>query len=295
VFPASEGTVNEEELAKVLGAIAHAGRALVDFDNVRCTVDGAPLLAALTTVEQQEFRILGQSRDALLVWRAVVCIGGNNLAIGDEMSRRALLARLEPDDERHELRADLPREKGGYLHPRLREWVAAERPRLVVAALTVLRAWYLAGRPKGGARTKASFEEWSDVIPHALLWAGGPDASACVPSQGAEDEDPSKAALRALLTVWGRFCGPDGMTARTLVANLYPDGRRPKAGEGPPDEALDAARDAIEHLTRHRGGDRAPSAGKLGPALKSFKGTKLGGKCLIACGKTGGSVRWRTK
>ena len=295
VFPASEGAVNEEELAKVLGAIAAAGRSLVDFDNVRCTVDGAPLLAALTTVEQQEFRILGQSRDALLVWRAVVCIGGNNLAIGDEMSRRALLARIEPEDERHELRADLPREKGGYLHPRLREWVAAERPRLVAAALTVLRAWFLAGRPKMGAKTKASFEEWSDVIPHAILWAGGPDVGACSPSQAAEDEDPLKAALRALLDGWGRFCGPEGMTARALVANLYPDGKRPKPGDGPPDEQLDAARDAVEFLTQHRGGERAPSAAKLGPMLKSFKGTKLGGKCLVAVGKTGGSVRWRTK
>lgn len=295
VFPASEGSVNEEELAKVLGSIAAAGRSLVDFDNVRCTVDGAPLLAALTTVEQQEFRILGQSRDALLVWRAVVCIGGNNLAIGDEMSRRALLARIEPEDERHELRADLPREKGGYLHPRLREWVAAERPRLVAAALTVLRAWFAAGRPKMGAKTKASFEEWSDIIPHVILWAGGPDVGACSPSQAAEDEDPGKTALRALLAAWGRLAPPEGMTARAMIDALYPGGRRPRTEDGPPDEQLDAARDAIESLTRHRNSNTAPSSALLGAKLKSFKGTKLGGRCLVPGTKSHSAVRWRTK
>ncbi len=291
-FPAKEGRVNEEELAKVLGAVALGGRPLLDFDNVRCVVDGAPLLAALTTIEEQEFRVLGESRDALMIWRAVVCMGGNNLAIGDEMARRSLLARCEPPDEHHERRADLPHEKGGYRHARLREWVASNRARLVVAALTLLRAWFAAKRPRMGSGTKASFEEWSDIIPHVILWAGGPDVTLCLPSTEEADEDPGKAALRALIAIWHRLEGPDGMTCRQLVDYLYPDGKRPLPG-GPPDAALDAAREAVEEITSHRMGDKAPSSRLLGNRLMRFKGTKLQGKCLRPSGKTGGSVRWK--
>lgn len=294
VFPATQGRVNEEELAKVLGALALSGRSMVDFDNVRCPIDGAPLLAALTTIEEQEFRVLGESRDALMSWIAVVCMGGNNLAIGDEMSRRCLVARAEPPDERHELRADLTREQGGYMHPRLRAWVAEHRARLVVAALTVLAGWFAAGRPKQAIGTKASFEEWSDIVPHAIIWAGGPDVTLCVSSVEEADEDPYKGALRSLLAIWGRLEGPDGMTARWLIELLYPSGKRPLPGDGPPDEACDAARDAIEFLVKHRSGDRnAPSADSFGRRLSRFKGTKLNGKCLKSTGKTHGVIRWK--
>ena len=291
VFPASMGRVNEEELAKVISAIALSGKPMVDFDNVRCVIDGASLLAALTTIEEQEFRVLGETRDALMVWRAVVSIGGNNLAVGDEMSRRCLVARAEPPDERHELRADLPSDKGGYRHPRLRDWVSVERARLVVAALTMLRAWFAAGRPKGTSGTKASFEEWSDIIPHVIAWCGGPDVGQCLPGSDVADEDPSKAALRSLLNVWSLYEGSDGMTCRQLVAHLYPDGKRPQGGA--PDERGDAAREGVEELTQHRNGEKAPSSTVLGKALSRFKGTKLQGKCLRPVGKSGGSVRWK--
>lgn len=291
-FPAKEGRVNEDELSKILGAIAIAGRPLVDFDNVRCTVDGAPLLAALTTIEEQEFRVLGESRDALMVWRAVVCIGGNNLAIGDEMSRRCLLARAEPPEERHELRADLPREKGGYLHPRLRSWVAKERPRLAVAGLVLLRAWYAAGCPRQEVATKASFEEWSDIIPHALMWAGAADVTLCRPDTSDADEDPLKGALRTVLASWPRLQGADGVTASQVVRTLYPGGKRPQPSDGPPD-GFEDLRDAIETLTEHRVPGRAPGASALGYKLKAFKGTKLAGKCLVTAGVSGGSARWK--
>ncbi len=59
-----------------------------------------------------------------------------------------------------------------------------ERPRLVRAALTLLRAWVVAGRPDMGLPLWGSFEEWSRVVPAALVFADRPEipassASAC--------------------------------------------------------------------------------------------------------------------
>lgn len=296
-FPSEGGRVDEAELAKVLGAVALSGSPIIDFDNVRVAVDGAPLLLAITTQDEGEFRVLGESRDVKAAWRAITLIGGNNLAIGDEMSRRCLIARLEPD-ERPELRADLPSEQGGFTHPRLREWVTEQRAHLLRAGLTLLRAWFVAGRPRQATKTKASFEAWSDIIPHAILWAGGPDIRQFEPATSEDDEPPEKAALRTVLTLWPRLEGPSGSTVAHAVRTLYPGNRRPSwrsdadYSVGEKNDGLDELRDALEVLAPpRRHGD--PPGGRLGEVFRGFKGTKIGGKFLKALGKTGGKVRWK--
>ena len=48
------------------------------------------------------------------------------------------------------------------------------RPALVVAALTILRAYHVAGRPQK-PNPLGSFEAWSDLVRGALMWLGAAD------------------------------------------------------------------------------------------------------------------------
>ena len=140
-------------------------------------------------------------------WRTVILATGNNVSLRGDTSRRALVSRLESPLERPEDRKD-------FRHPDLLEWVRAERPRLVTAALTVLRAHVVAGRPLTVHRM-GSFEAWSSVIPSAIVWAGGPDATKAAP---APEADAEVSALGDMLAAWP--AGLKTTTADLLGGNL---------------------------------------------------------------------------
>jgi putative DNA primase/helicase len=88
------------------------------------------------------------------------------LVIGGDMTRRALRGALDPGCERPELRVfdvenPLDRAK-------------RERAAFVRDALTVLRAYIIAGRPDP-VPALGSFAEWSKLVPSALVWLGLPN------------------------------------------------------------------------------------------------------------------------
>ncbi len=92
---------------------------------------------------------------------------GNNLAFEGDMTRRAVMCRMD---------AGIENPEGRSFDVDLKAWVPAHRVRLVAAGLTILRAFVCAGRP--GLKRLApfgSFEEWSDLIRGALVWLGEPD------------------------------------------------------------------------------------------------------------------------
>jgi putative DNA primase/helicase len=93
---------------------------------------------------------------------------GNNMSLSRELARRAVWIRLEPEQERPELRSD-------FRHPDLLRWVRAERGRLIVACLTLARAWVIKGRPRGSevlGTTFGSYPSWLDIIGGVLAVAG---------------------------------------------------------------------------------------------------------------------------
>ena len=68
-----------------------------------------------------------------------------------------------------------PEERTGSRHPDLLAWVRQERPRLTVAAMTILRGYCVAGRPDMGLTPWRSFEGWSDLVRQSIVWCGLPD------------------------------------------------------------------------------------------------------------------------
>ena len=91
-----------------------------------------------------------------------------------------------------------PEAREDFKHPNLRAWVKEARARLVVAALTLLRAYFVAGMPEP-VKTIGSFESWAKLVPSAIRWAGGSDVTEC---RVTDDAEPEKDMLRELLAAW---------------------------------------------------------------------------------------------
>lgn len=266
----------DEELEKILGAYALRGALLVSFDNVVTAFGGGPLDRCLTAGGTVELRVLGKSEVPSLPWRAIVLATGNNVELRGDTARRVLVARLETDIEN-------PEDRTGFKHYPLLPWVEKERPALVVAALTILRAYVVAGRPDVGVKSWGSFEAFSSLIPSALVFAGATDPSTARPSNDIARE-PEKAALATILTELPRFIhGGSGVTVRELIETLYPPERL--KGQAPPDGNGDM-RDAIESLVNVQPG-KPPNGQHLGKAFQRFKGRVVSGKKLVLSGADG--------
>jgi len=85
----------------------------------------------------------------------------------------------------------------------------------VVAALTILRAYHVAGRPKMPTNPLGSFEIWSRWVRDALIWLGEPDP--CKTMDRARAEDPRMQELGAVLSHWNTVIGQDAVTVKQLI------------------------------------------------------------------------------
>jgi hypothetical protein len=154
---------DEDEMGKVITSAVHpdhAARGLL-FDNCEGLV-ASKSLAALITGETYTGRILGSSRLLLDVpARIFVGVTGSNLELDVDLGRRFLCCRLDPDCEVAFTRAF-------DFDPVDR--VLEERPRIVAAILTLVRASQLAERPQ--AAPFGSFAAWDGIVRRALLFAG---------------------------------------------------------------------------------------------------------------------------
>ena len=131
----------DAELRKTITAIAIEGLSGVLIDNVDRGF-GSSALAAAITAELWSDRLLGTNSTVRLPLRAVWFATGNGLTFRGDLGRRIIPIDLDagvehPEDRRFEV-------------PDLLAWTREHRPALIVAALTVLRAYHVAGRPAHG-------------------------------------------------------------------------------------------------------------------------------------------------
>ena len=89
------------------------------------------------------------------------------------MRDKALGRRVVPIDL--DSKMERPEDRKDFKHPDLLPWVTSQRARLVAAALTVLRAYHVAGRPSHGEPAMGSFEAWDAIVRGAVVWSYGTD------------------------------------------------------------------------------------------------------------------------
>jgi hypothetical protein len=216
------------EAAKVKLALALAAVPIVHFDNLTegGFYGGGVIDSALTTTVASD-RILGQSRDSGNVpLRPVWTLSGNNVSPRSDSDRRWLPCNLVTTLEK-------PYERSDIQEKDLKGHVREHRAGLIRAALVILKAHAVAGRP--GVRDKqgapmpwlGSYEEWDRVVRGAVWYATGND---CLETQRRATADkPDRLDKAALLSGWLEIDpGGKGMTIEEVLKavadkpDLYP-------------------------------------------------------------------------
>lgn len=108
------------------------------------------------------------------------------------MTRRCISINLNPEVEIPAART--------FKRPNLIAEVLQERERYVSAAITIVRAWIAAEKPRAKCKSLAGFGDWSDLCRHSLLWLGCADPAASIFE--AIKEDPDREQLGRLLIAW---------------------------------------------------------------------------------------------
>ncbi|HRF44993.1 MAG TPA: hypothetical protein PLD30_12295 [Candidatus Competibacteraceae bacterium] len=210
-------TPDPDEQRKRILTILMSGYQVVNLDNLEVPLEGEALCTALTS-ETFSDRILGTQRQATaptcVTWMAT----GNNLIARGDMTRRVIYCALDPKCERPEER---------HFEKDLYQWIPNNRPALVVAVLTFLRAYVAAGRPSQKLTPFGGFDDWSSLIRCALVWLGEEDP---LLSRAREEDDPIRNRLRLLILAWFHTFKSIPSTTTELVlqanATLLDDMRR---------------------------------------------------------------------
>jgi putative DNA primase/helicase len=263
--PVIAATSSGDELEKRLVASLLAGDGLILLDNFNGTLR-SDLLSQAVTEGVLRIRPLGTSEQTEIVSDAMWVANGNGLTIGGDLSRRALRCILDPRLERPELRH--------FLGDPVRE-AQANRSKMVGAALTIMRAFIMAGNP--GAENLppwAGFERWSELVRGALVWLGLPDPLES--AEGLQADDPDREILAELLASWVSTLGTSETTARELLAYTTDTSTR--------------LREVVSEIVgdAHGGGSV-----RLGRWLTANSNRVVDGLRLEKAGTSGGSIRWR--
>jgi hypothetical protein len=263
---------DDEEARKKITSIALSAEPHVLVDNVTGSFGSSAIDAALTATTWSD-RILGKSQMTGAVPLATIWfVTGNNMVFVGDTPRRTLPIRLESNLEK-------PEEREGFRHPNLLAWVRKERGRLAVAALTILKGYISAGRPDQKLKSWGSFEEWSRLVRHAVVWCGLEDPGATRP-EFVEASDSRAQQLRLLLAGWDQ-ADPKrhGMTAEQAV------NRATEAG-------CELLREVFAHLGTP---DKPVSSRSLGMKLHHFKGRVCAGRRFVRFDDTSRGAIWKVE
>ena len=100
----------------------------------------------------------------------------------------------------------------------MHHYIPAHRADLVVAGLTVLRAYHVAGRPDMDLTVFGRFEEWSDWVRSSLVWLGHSDP--CITRSRVEANDPVRAELTTLLSALEQHFGTNAFRVSDVLAEV---------------------------------------------------------------------------
>lgn len=264
------GDSDGEEERKRLMSVLMQGDPVVVIDNVDRPLGGARMCSIMTQETWQD-RVLGGNDQGHVSTRTLWLANGNNLEFREDMSRRAILCTMDAGVERPaerkfdmDLKVEVPRRRG----------------ELVPAALTVLRAFVVAGRPGLDRLTPfGSFEDWSDLVRGALVWAGEPDPCKTLADVAAVDS--VREELAALIEAWAAAVDVGRVVTAGELLSLASE----RAAEGPGRDGLMLA---LEAACPRRISPKAIAA-----HLKRVKGKVVGGRRIVSFSSGNNSLAYR--
>jgi hypothetical protein len=257
---------DDGETEKRLASVLLAGDAVVAIDNVDAPL-GGDILCQMLTQPSIRIRILGRSETPELSTNALVTATGQNLLLLGDMTRRGLPCRLDPGCERPELRVF---EKDPLVEAK------KQRGELVAAALTVMRAYIVAGMP-AQATPLGSFGDWSRLVRNSLLWLG--EADPCATMDYARAMDPKLDAIRNVFAAWSRTFGTAKLTVSDIIHAATAAG--------------DTARPLYDALAAVAGAGGVLNPNRLGRWLAQQQGRIVSGQRVVRDGERHRVVLWR--
>jgi putative DNA primase/helicase len=248
---------NSEEVEKRLNGEIEKGLSFFSIDNITGPLGGDSLCQAVER-RSYSYRILKSTemRTRKNIWTLFAT--GNNLRVRDDMTRRTLLIRMDA-------KVELPEKRRFASNPFLR--AQQNRGRYIAAALTIVRAYMVAGRPGLLPGIGDPFSQWSDNVRSPLVWLGKTDPVETMDE--ARRNDPNRQTRVAMLqAIFNAYHGKP-RTAAQMVKDakagmlIPPDG---KLLDGVVSKLAETLRDAIivyadaqlnaQHLGRKFGIDR---------------------------------------
>jgi hypothetical protein len=258
----------KEILSKLRGAPAVAL-----IDNVVAKF-GGPNMATLITGRAFEDRSLGHLKTLSAPNDTAWIITGNRITLAPDMARRCLNIRLQANEEKPHLR-------DGFRHPNLMAHAREHRGELLSDALTILKAYTLAGTPDLELAPWGSFEEWSRIVRGALVWCALPDPGSTRHELDDEGEDEVTEHVR-LVEGWFELqiemASEDGMTVKEALAFL-----------GRPLSAAPLLRNVLGGMKR---GKAEADPLLIARRLREAKDRNVGGKMLRSKGNPKEALRW---
>lgn len=256
----SQADSPEEEKKRVLSLLLD-GTQCICIDNVERQL-GSDALCTILTEESWQERILRENQIATVDTKAVFMATGNNLSLNGDLTTRALVCTLDPGVER-------PEERRFRLN--LREYVPEHRGELVVAGLTILKAYIEAGKPKMDIPEFGRFEEWSALVRSALVWLGLPDP--CASRAEIESKDPVRERLVSFMLEWKAKFPSSAVTVNDAI------------------KAASTDKEDIYELMLDIAGERGDriSVTRLGKFMKKFQDRVENNMKIVCAGKARGN------
>ncbi len=228
-------------------------------------------------------RVLGSSLTLEAPMNTLWVTAGNNVSLGPDTARRCLSIRLEPLCER-------PEDRDNFTIPDLMGYTQKHQAELAASALTILRAFHVAGRPSSGLKPWGSFEAWTRLIRDCVYWiTEGVDCD--TRPALAEFADGNRASLLQLIEGLNLAFPNTPFTADQIFKLLE---RKESEDPSNPCARLRYAGliEAIEALNTNPKGPCTKSIGKiLGRARRSVMGKYL----IDQVGKISGSALWKVQ
>lgn len=203
---------DDDEMRKSLLAIAMAGDEIILLDNVAGELGGASLDAVLTG-KRVNGRVLGETRQISVPVNAVWAATSNNASIVGDLCRRTIHVRLNSPLEK-------PEERTGFAITDIVSHVRQHRRELLTDALTIIRAYIVAGKPVKKLTPMGSFEDWSSMVRQPLVWLEEADPWE-TRLEFAKQADTSGMVLGNLLRAWPDIDeSGDGLTTNEIISKL---------------------------------------------------------------------------
>jgi putative DNA primase/helicase len=248
------------EQRKTITSILTAGDLVVNFDNVTASIGGPAICGVMTAQASFKDRQLGKTLMLELPTNSLWIFTGNNMTVKDDMASRVLRIRLDAKVENPRLRT--------FKRKDLLAYVRERRGLLIHAALTILKAYNVAGRPLVDINGKAfkvpsRFNVFGDWIVASLVWLGQPD-----PLQSQEsivEDDPVRETQQTILALWRDLHGFDRWVTAKELRRVW--------GE----EKKESLADAIDEI--EAGGT---SQNATASKLKTFEGSIINDMKLVS-------------